>query len=312
MKLRDTVNEYIAYKRGLGMRFNTDARTLLAFCRTMGTTTSLQRIPESKIESFLSGTGSPTLARNRKHSTLLGFNRFVVGRGYSTSLPLPPIPPTKPRTFVPYVLSREELRRLLQAIPRRHASPLLQPSTLRAVLLLLYGAGLRISEATCLNLADVDLNAALITVRNTKFYKTRLVPLGLQLNQIMKVYACWRAKEGHDQSETAPFFVLRSGARTHHDIIRNAFQRLREFARIHHPDGQQPRLHDLRHSAAVHRLVAWYSQGADVQTLLPKLAVYLGHVRLSSTQVYLTMTPELLREVGLRFQRYALPEVNHD
>jgi site-specific recombinase XerD len=118
MKLRDAVNEYIAYKRGLGMRFNTDARSLLAFCRTMGTATSLQRIPESKIESFLSGTGSPTLARNRKHYTLLGFNRFVVGRGYSTSLSLPTIPPTKTRTFVPYVLSREELRRLLQAIPQ--------------------------------------------------------------------------------------------------------------------------------------------------------------------------------------------------
>ena len=312
MKLRDAVNEYIAYKRGLGMRFNTDARTLLAFCRTMGTATSLQKIPKSKIESFLAGKGSPTLTRNRKHSTLVAFNRFVVGRGYSTPLPLPPIPPTKTRTFVPYVLSREELRRLLQAIPRRHASPLLQPSTLRAVLLLLYGAGLRISEATSLNVTDVDLDAAVITVRETKFYKTRLVPLGFQLNQFMKAYACWRAKEGHDQSGTAPFFVLRSGARAHHEIVRRAFRRLREFARIHHSDGQQPRLHDLRHSAAVHRLVAWYRQGADVQALLPKLAVYLGHVRLSSTQVYLTMTPELLREVGMRFQSYALPEVNHE
>jgi len=180
------------------------------------------------------------------------------------------------------------------------------------VLLLLYGAGLRISEATSLNQADVDLDAALITVRETKFFKTRLVPLGLQLNRIMKAYAQWRVKEDHDRRAAAPFFVLRSGARAHHAIVRGAFQRLRKVARIHHSDGQQPRLHDLRHTAAVHRLVAWYRQGADVQTLLPKLAVYLGHVKLSSTQVYLTMTPELLREVGLHFQRYAMPEVNHE
>jgi integrase/recombinase XerD len=312
MKLIDAVNEYIAYKRGLGIRFNTDARILMALCRVMGTATRLESLNETKLNSFLVGARSPTVFRNREHYALVGFNRFVVGRGYSASLPLPKMPPTKTRTFVPYVLSREELRRLLDAIPRRRAGRLLQPLTLRTVLLLLYGAALRISEATSLNLGDANLEDAIITVRETKFYKTRLVPLGPQLNQIMKVYADWRAKEGHDQHPKAPFFVLSSGACTNHVIVRGAFQRLREFAQIHHPDGQRPRLHDLRHSAAVHRLVAWYRQGANVQMLLPKLAVYMGHVRLSSTQIYLTMTPELLREVSLRFQKYAMSEVSHE
>jgi site-specific recombinase XerD len=75
---------------------------------------------------------------------------------------------------------------------------------------------------------------------------------------------------------------------------------------------RRPRLHDLRHTFAVHRLTAWYQQGADVQRLLLQLSVYLGHADLSSTQVYLSMTPELLQEAGTRFERYTLPENNHD
>jgi len=73
----------------------------------------------------------------------------------------------------------------------------------------------------------------------------------------------------------------------------------------------QPRLHDLRSSFAVHRLVAWYRQGANVQKLLPQLSTYLGHVNISDTQVYLRMTADLLREANLRFERYALSEVTH-
>ena len=73
----------------------------------------------------------------------------------------------------------------------------------------------------------------------------------------------------------------------------------------------QPRLHDLRHSFAVHRLISWYRDGADVQRLLPKLSTYLGHVHISGTQRYLTLTPELLREAGLRFERYAMAP-SHD
>jgi integrase len=92
----------------------------------------------------------------------------------------------------------------------------------------------------------------------------------------------------------------------------SAFRRLRTCAGIQREGGsrRQPRLHDLRHSAAVHRVVAWYRAGVDLQDLLPKLATYLGHVDLSSTQRYLTMTPDLLLEASLRFERYAT-EADH-
>jgi integrase len=97
-------------------------------------------------------------------------------------------------------------------------------------------------------------------------------------------------------------------------MFERAFKQIRRHADLHCEGGprRQPRLHDLRHTSAVHRLTTWYREGRDVQKLLPQLSVYMGHARLAATQVYLTMTPELLHEASLRFERYATREVSND
>ena len=107
---------------------------------------------------------------------------------------------------------------------------------------------------------------------------------------------------------------MRTGARVRRQTAETCFRRVREQAGIRRADGAsyQPRLHDLRHTFAVHRLTSWYRQGADVQKLLPQLSVYLGHAHLVSTQVYLSMTPELLAEASGRFERYAGKEGGRD
>src|SRR5207302_6198997 len=112
-----------------------------------------------------------------------------------------------------------------------------------------------------------------------------------------------RSASGQD----APFFTTRTGAPLNQYTIEGAFRRMCEHAGIRRSDGAryQPRLHDLRHTFAVHRLTSWYRQGLDVQKLLPHLSVYLGHVHIRATQVYLSMTPELLQEANIRFERYA-------
>ena len=129
-------------------------------------------------------------------------------------------------------------------------------------------------------------------------------------------YASQRNKDGHPQEADAPFFVGRNGKRVNISTLENAFQQLREHAGLRREGGPrcQPRLHDLRHSSAVHRLTSWYREGKNVQMLLPQLSVYMGHAQLAATQVYLTMTPELLHEANLRFERYAAadPEESHD
>jgi integrase/recombinase XerD len=312
MKLSQVVAAYVAHRQGMGMRFHTEARLLRSFCRALRDV-SMDEITADQVLVFLTGTGPITRYWERKHSALSGLYRFAVARGHVDHSPLPRTVPRPQQTFVPYIYSHEELRRLFDVVVANdHPCCRIDPDTFRTILLLLYGAGLRISEALALTLADVDLDARILCVRESKFYKTRLVPIGDDLLRILSSYTARRRPPHVEPS--SPFFVSRSGTAVTRQNAEMAFCRLRvradvvcEAADARH----QPRLHDLRHAFAVHRLVSWYRDGADVQRLLPHLATYLGHVHIAGTQRYLTLTPELLRQASLRFERYAM-EPSHE
>jgi integrase/recombinase XerD len=305
MKLAALTSQYVDYKQAMGMRFHTEARTLRSFCRTMGDT-AVADIVADRVHAYIAGSGPVTRFWHRKYEVLRGFYRFAIARGYAVSSPLPKIIP-KPPEFIPYIFSHEELQRLLDASaccesPRSK----LKPYTCRMLILLLYGAGLRISEALSLTLADVDLPAGILTIRESKFYKTRLVPMSPALNSALETYMAQRAQD-HSTESNGVLFLTRIATPLERHTAENIFRRLRVQAGVLRHDGgrHQPRLHDLRHAAAVHRLVSWYRQGADVQRLLPQLATYLGHVHIAATQRYLTLTPELLHEASERFEQYA-------
>ena len=253
-----------------------------------------------------------TSAWHTYYHALKGFFRFAVSRGHILSAPLPAILPKRPPRFVPHIYSVDELRRLLRATEtyQRNRSKI-EPATVRAIVLVLYGAGLRLQEAVNLSAADVNLQDAVLTVRETKFFKTRLVPINRHLCAELIRYS---HRSGSPVATVdRPFFTTRSGGRVNPYTIECCFQRVREEAEVRRsPDARyQPRLHDLRHTFAVHRLTAWYRQGADVQRLIHHLSVYLGHAHLANTQPYLTMTPELLAFANARFERYARGEGGH-
>lgn len=314
MTLAQAVHDYITLKQALGSRFHTEATILKAFCNALGAV-DIADVEPHRVASYLAGRGPVTLYWHRKYEALSGFYRFALGRGYVPHSPLPTTLPKRPQPFRPYIYSEEELHHLLESAAE-YATPrtALDEATLRTLLLLLYGAGLRIGEALGLTRADVDLDATVLTIRESKFYKTRLVPIGPRLAANLRTYA-----EDLDQRRSftaleAPFFVTRTGTPVTRHLAERAFVRLRDIAGIVREDGAryQPRLHDLRHSMAVHRLLAWYREGADVQRLLPLLATYLGHADLAATQRYLTMTPELLHEASQRFEQYAQPGGQHE
>jgi len=314
MKLKELIVQYAAFRKSMGEDFESAESLLNTFCRRMGVEIDVGEIRTEQVDVFLAGTGPVNRYWRRKYDTLRGLYRYATSRGFVDHAPLPATVPKMPERFVPYIYSQDELQRLINPVaPDQIGFRKLEPHTLRAVLLLLYGAGLRISEAVALTLEDADLPGAVLTIRGTKFHKTRLVPIGLKLNQAMTQYASQRKEAGHSQSADAPFFVLRRGAPLSVHIVRQAFIRLRKYAGVGRTDGAryQPRLHDMRHSFVVRRLTSWCQQGADVQRLLPHLATYLGHVSIAATQVYLTMTPELLHAASVRFERYALQEVHH-
>jgi len=315
MKLHIAVNQYVAYRKSLGDSFQTNEKALKAFVRAVGQKKNLSDVRGKQVDIFLAGKGPITAYWHNKYRALRGFYRYVLSRGYTKISPLPITIPKRPQPLVPYIYSIKELRALFEAcFTYQKIRGQIEPSMARTILLLLYGAGLRIREAALLTLADVDLTQSLITIRETKFRKTRLVPVGPQLTQVLLHYIQHCQREGHSQSTKAPFFINRNGKGISLSTIENNFQQIRKRAGICRTDGgrYQPRLHDLRHTFAVHRLTTWYKEGADVQKWLPVLSVYLGHTKLAATSIYLTMTPTLLEEAGKRFEHYAFKEVCHD
>jgi site-specific recombinase XerD len=313
MTISDLVTQYLGFRRTLGKRAPTTECILRSFCRAVGPQTRVRQIRRSAVSGFFGSSDPATRTWHAKHSALKGFFRFAVSRGHLSKDPLPTDVPKYPPTARPYIYSREELRRLLDAIPScYHCFSDLEPPTLRAMLLLVYGTGLRRGEVLSLSVADVSLPDGLLTVRDGKFFKTRLVPVSRQLTEVLSDYVRWRTAT-HPSADASRFFVGRYGKAIHPRTLDRAFKRVREHAGVRRTDGarSQPRLHDLRHTFAVHRLTEWYRQGADVQRLVYDLSVYLGHVRLAHTQVYLTMTPELLGLAGAAFERYARGEGAH-
>lgn len=314
MNISDLVTHYVTFRRKLGERCNTTEEILRTFCRVVEPQTEVNRIRHRAVVAFLAGTGPLTGSWHIRHTALKGLFRFAVSRGHLKKAPLPTEVPKRPPIAMPYIYSREELRRLMDAIPScQHFPHHIEPQTLRAMLLLFYGAGLRRSEALKLSISDVDLSNCLLHIRESKFFKSRWVPIGSHLAKVLTDYEQWRTANHPPTSDTSHFFVGRRGQAINHRTLNRAFKRLRQHVGIRRTDGSrhQPRLHDLRHTFAVHRLMEWYREGADVQRLVYHLSVYLGHVRLPHTQVYLTMTPELLHQAGKVFERYAQKENDH-
>ena len=314
MNIDTLVTQYVAYCQALGEQGRAKEYLLRPFCLAVGRRTSVARIQTKSVSSFL-GTARPvTMAWHNKYHALKLLFRFAVSREYMTESPLPKIVPKRPPPFIPYIYTRDEIRRLLNATRTYwHFSLMIEPETMRTILLLFYGTGLRAGEPLRLTIADVDLPNAILTVRETKFFKSRLVPFGPQLASVLTEYADRRLAAHPQAGPDSRFFLGKRGA-IHLFTLDDVFKRLREHAGVRRHDNAryQPRLHDLRHTFAVHRLTTWYQQGADVQRLINNLSIYLGHAELAATQVYLTMTPELLHQANARFERYARGEGSNE
>jgi site-specific recombinase XerD len=311
MKLARVVEEYVTLKRSTGLRFRTAAVILKAFARAAGPI-GVSDVGQDTVQAFLAAPISSSW--HLRHYTLAGLFRFAMQRGLVSTSPLPYVVPKRPAYAKPYIYSPEQLRRILDGTevldvrhPKSGQAAAIPALTFRTLILLLYGAGLRISEALALTVDDVDLSANVLVVRNTKFFKTRLLPIGPKLSSVLGLYAENRLALVDRPPSGNAFFLRRRGTAIPRCAAERYFKIVRSRLGIGRRDGAyfQPRLHDFRHTFAVHRLVAWYRQGANVQLLLPKLSTYLGHISLAETQHYLTMTPDLLREAGRRFESYA-------
>ena len=310
MILQDAINQYIAWRQDHGAKFETSAYMLHYFSRHVGGSRDCGSVTESDVLKFLAGKGPLSRYRANKYGALSGFYRYAISRGHMARSPLPPPEeePRQPRSTPPYVFCRDELRCLFGAIDISRKRPVqLDADTLHMLLLLLYGAGLRFGEAQRLAIHDADLPGTVLTIRNTKFYKNRLVPICPQLADALKAYAARRAGRPLPDGTASTFLANLDGAPLARGTVKYAFASLLQEAGIRHSKGdgrRPPCIHSFRHTAAVHRLESWYKKGADVQRLLPALSTWLGHAHIDGTQVYLSMTPELLHAASTLFDSH--------
>jgi integrase/recombinase XerD len=212
----------------------------------------------------------------------------------------------------PYIYTRAEVRQIMVAARRMGPRGSLRPAVVATLVGLLYATGLRIGEAVRLTLADVDLQRRMLSIRETKFKKSRYVLLSSTTVKHLQAYLHQRRRAGMSTSADAPFFVNRRGKRFGQTTFTTVFLEVVRQLGIRGPKGQAgPRVHDFRHSFAVNRLLAWYRAGANLSAKLPLLSTYLGHTTVSCTEVYLHATAELLESAGRRFRaHFAVPPLS--
>ncbi len=212
---------------------------------------------------------------------------------------------TAAKIFHPYIFSKQEIKELLSAASTLLPLGSLRSHTYQTLFGLLYTTGIRIGEAFSLALKDFHADQELLYIAEGKFKKARWVPLHPSTSQILDQYVERRLRAGTREPDS-PLFINLRAQHLCHCTVYATFRQLLEKCGIPHHKHTGPRIHDLRHTFAVHRLLAWYHDKQDVNAMLPALATYMGHVCISSTHVYLHPTIELLEQVNNRFHNHYL------
>jgi site-specific recombinase XerD len=306
MNLMKAIEEYVSLKRSLGAIYTTTERILRSFVRFVGDI-PLEEMTPQQCQQFCYGSDTSSATAAGKHQLLKQLFLHLVARGYLATSPAEGPTRRAVSTFQPYIYSAAELKRLLDCALQLDRHFHFDGYTLRILLLLLYATGMRLGEALALRSCDVDLLQQILTIWRAKFFKARLVPFGASLTQALREYLQYRNSLPLPVGSQSTFFATRSGNRISQSGVEIAFRRICNEVEIRRPasESAQPRIHDLRATFAVHRIVAWYREGVDVQRRLPLLAAYLGHTSFSGTQRYVRMTPELLNEASQLFGNYA-------
>lgn len=295
MKLSDGIEQYVMSKRASGHIFEKGESNLAAFSRYVGDV-HLSQVKTQQVLTYLNGPVTSTVTWRLKYQILFRFFDFWCSRGAMPELLMPPQRSKVRQTFVPYVYTRVELRALLQATAQNQ-KPIrsIDRQTLRTFILILYGTGALAGEMLSLLHGDVDLEAGQMTIRSKSFSRSREIPIGADLLDVLRKYLTWRSRKSF---QSAHLFVTKDDLPVTNRNINKNFQRLRQIAGVARRDGSpyQPRMHDLKYTFAVHRITSWIRNGADLNRMLPALAAYMGQVGLGSTERYLYMTPERFRK----------------
>ena len=306
--LADAVADFLAHKRALGRKYKTEEATLrllVAFADRRRVTCVHQLTP-SVLDAFIASRPRPR-ARSFNHLVgILGcFLDWAVAQQRLSGSPLRRTRRRETAHLVPFIFETSQARRVLEAAAALPDNPRARGRgpTYHAIFALCYGLGLRAGEACGLLIGDVDADRRLLVVRGGKFGKSRLVPHGPRVGELLAAQVERRGGGAED-----PLFSFDGRRSLTPCTASQVFHRLVADLALAVPDGvSSPTLHSLRHSFAVGCLLRWYRQGVDPSTRLFRLSTFMGHVSPASTAVYLTITPALLEQASHRFEAFAEP-----
>jgi len=310
--LATAVADFLAHKRALGRKYRTEEATLrllLTFADQHGVE-NLPQLTPRLLDEFIA---------SRPRQRARSFNNFVGTLGCfldwaltQQRLDASPLHRTRRRETdqrLPFLFDAAHARQLLEAAAALPDNPRAtgRGPTYHGIFALCYGLGLRAGEACGLRLGDIDADRQLLVVRGGKFGKSRLVPHGPRIGDLLARQVERRGVEGAREPD-APLFTFDGRRSVHPGTASLTFHRLVLELAFSVPDGvTAPHLHCLRHSFAVGCLLRWYREGLDPSTRLYQLSTFMGHVDPASTAVYLTITPQLLAEANRRFEAFAEP-----
>ena len=304
----EQLSGFLAQKRAAGYKYNHGSKCLCKIDSFLfREKVPLGAIPRETLDSWLRKEPSECSTGHRQRVTAIRqFTRYLVRNDIPTYVPRNDyVPVADSKSFAPRIFTFAEIHNLLNQIDRLEPfraclSPfghLVMPELFRV----LCGCGLRLSEARTLRVEDVDLAEGILYIRDTKFGKSRLVPLAPSLAQRLRRYS-----ERIDIRPKSPYFFPApdGGPYCSVNLYRFFREMLPKIGIVHGGRGHGPRIHDFRHTYSIHRLIMWYREGADLLTKIPILATYLGHRDISSTQQYLHLVPELFPEVTKSLEQF--------
>ncbi|MGH9036495.1 MAG: tyrosine-type recombinase/integrase [Acidimicrobiia bacterium] len=297
--LAGRLTDYLALRRSLGFKLDRAGRLLaqfVAYCDQEGAETVTVEVAQA----WATLPGGSDYWHGFRLSVVRGFARYLVLVDERTEVPPADLLPVRARRATPYLYTPDEVAQLMAAAANM-PTPLRQ-ATMATLVGLLYVTGMRIGEAIRLDRADVDFHQELLVVRDSKFGKSREVPVHPTTVTALRAYANRRDRLCPVRTSPA-FFISPAGTRLLYCNVHLAFLGLvRDAGLTPRSATCRPRPHDLRHAFAVSTLIGWYHDGGDVQARLPQLSTFLGHVHPANTYWYLSAAPELLALAAARLE----------
>lgn len=312
--LEARVEQYLAERRRIGFELRTMAYGLARFARYVADAGHQGPLTVDLMATWArqakAGHGDRTTSA-RRLKMLRPFTAWLRQFEPATEVPDEAVFGRVPGRMAPHIYREQEIIELLTAARQLGPPGGLRPAVIETLFGLIACTGLRISEALGLQDADVDLKAEVLTIRQGKFGKSRLVPLHPSAVEALARYRTQRSRHV-GATPDAPFFIATRGRLLGEPVgdrqVHRIFEQLRkQLGWVDRGSHGTPRVHDLRHSFAVRRLVLWHEQGVDISQRMLALSTYLGHAKVSNTYWYLTGVPELMGLVGQRFERFANP-----